>query len=226
MNDVVDDEFLFHHMKTAENNILQTIPPENKLHHHFSKRFLRKMKRLLKYERQSVPLRRFIKYSKRTAAIIFICFSITLASVMSVEAYRIRLFTFITTVWEELTSVIIHSEENTASDKLIPNEPTIIPNGFYEEQRFSDDFENTVIYINSSGNEIYYSQKLLSQSEEIFDTQNATVNELLIEEQYIIIIKKNDTVILYWTDEFYIYIINGIANENELIYMAESVISK
>ncbi len=45
--------FLYDHMKSAENIILENLPKEYELSHKFSKRFERRMNKLIRQERRS-----------------------------------------------------------------------------------------------------------------------------------------------------------------------------
>ena len=58
---LVNDEFLYAHMKSAENIILEKLPKEDDLSHKYSKKFKRKMNRLLKEEKRSPSFNRFEK---------------------------------------------------------------------------------------------------------------------------------------------------------------------
>ncbi|MGL5439674.1 MAG: hypothetical protein ACRDA4_04720 [Filifactoraceae bacterium] len=71
-NLVVDDAFLFKHIKNYENRQLSSLPNEYELNHRFSKRFERKMRALIKYEKQTPTMRKFVNYSKRVAAVFMV----------------------------------------------------------------------------------------------------------------------------------------------------------
>ncbi|MEF9921454.1 MAG: hypothetical protein RR769_00950 [Anaerovoracaceae bacterium] len=124
MSRIIDDDFLYANMPQTEKAMLSNIPPEDELHHKFSRRFNRKMAALLKYERRTPTMRVFVRQMKTAAAVFVIVLSMAFGTVMSVEAYRIRFFEFVTTVWEELTSIVIGSEDNADHDTLTPISPT------------------------------------------------------------------------------------------------------
>lgn len=226
MNRTIDDNFLFAHMGNAENFMLDSIPPEIELDHTFSRRFLRKMKSLLKYERRSPTMRSFVHYSKTAAAILLIFLSIVFTTTMSVEAYRVRFFEFVTTVWEELTSFIIHSDDNADYDRLTPIESTYIPQGYKVLEHENSQYKNIIIYADADGNEIYYAQELATQSEFIFDSENTDTDMVEIGDYTVYQLQNKGTAQLYWYDEFYVYSLIGGLEKSELIKMAESIMTK
>lgn len=226
MNRIIDDDFLYSHMKDAENLMMTAIPDEIELNHLFSKRFLRKMKNLLKYERRTPIMRSTVHHAKTAAAVFLIFLSIAFTTTMSVEAYRVRFFEFVTTVWEELTSIVIGSEDNADHDTLTPIAPTYVPKGFGIIDQQSDRYENTIRYLHENGVEILYSQQLITQSEFIFDTEDVEPNLIMIGSQEVYILLNKGTTQLYWNDNFNFYHLISRCNESELLKMAESIIRK
>lgn len=223
MDKIIHDEFLYAHVPQAENKMLEKIPLENELSHRFSRGFNRKMKALLKYERRTPSTRKFVQRMKIAATIFLVILSLTFGTIMSVEACRIRFFEFITHVYEELTSIVIHSDENAGHDTLVLVYPTYIPDGYSILEQTSSEYKNSIIYYNGDGAEIYYLQKLSSQSEFIFDSETVEPKEIAIgTHKGYIIINKGITQI-YWCDNFNVYSLIGSLDESEIIKMAESI---
>lgn len=206
---VIDDDFLYAHMSRAENLMLERIPTEAELAHTFSGRFNHKMKNLLKYEKRTPFVRSFVHYAKTAAAVFLIFLSISFTTTMSVEAYRVRFFEFVTTVWEELTSIIISSEDNADSDIQNPHAPTYIPNGYSISDQTKDKYEQTVLYTNTAGDEIYFYQKLTTQDDTIIDTESIMLETIEIDGQQIDVVVNKDTTQLYWRDTFSSYFLMG-----------------
>ncbi|HCL01521.1 MAG TPA: hypothetical protein DHW61_03755 [Lachnoclostridium phytofermentans] len=223
MDKMIHDEFLYANVPQEEKKMLEKIPPENELSHKFSRGFNRKMKALLKYERRTPSMRRFVHRMKIAATIFLVMLSLTFGTIMSVEAYRIRFFEFITQVCEELTSIVIHSDENAGHDTLALVFPTYVPDGYSILKQTSSEYKNSIIYCNESGAEIYYLQKLSSQSEFIFDSETVEPKEIAIgTHKGYIFINKGVTQI-YWYDNFNVYSLIGSLDESEIIKMAESI---
>lgn len=226
MSHIIDDDFLYAKMPQTEKAMLSYIPPEDELHHKFSRRFNRKMAALLKYERRTPTMRMIVRQMKIAAAVFVIVLSMAFGTVMSVEAYRIRFFEIVTTVWEELTSIVIGSEENAGHDTLTPIAPTYVPKGFEIIDQQSDKYENTIRYLHENGVEILYSQHLTTQSEFILDTEDVEPNMIIIGSQEVYILFNKGTTQLYWNDNFNFYHLISRCNESELLKMAESIIKK
>lgn len=224
MNGIIDDNFLYFHMKAAENHMLSAIPGEAELDHPFSKRFLRKMRHLLKYERRTPAMRTFIRCVKTAAAIFLIFISITFTTVMSVEAYRVQFFEFVPRVWEEFTSFFIRSEDITEHNTIQPMIPSYIPDGYKIYEQTDNQYENTIIYCDNTGTEIFYSQTLTTQSEFIYDSEGADINSIQIDNQMVHILLNKNTVQLYWHNRVNAFALIGNIDETELIKMAESII--
>ena len=153
------------------------------------------MERLLKYERYRLTKHNFFHYAKAVAVVIFLMTTVFLVTVLSVEAYRIRFFEFITTVWQEFTSVTIYSNDNVELDILTPVE-------------------------SSYGREIYYAQQLATQSEYIFDSENVNTEIMEIGEQLLYCLENKGIIQLYWYDKSHIYSMIGQIEQVELIKMA------
>ena len=225
MDKMIDDRLLYAYLPQAEKVMLEKIPLESELSHQFSRHFNRKIKALLKYEQRTPVMRRFVYQMKTVAAVLLIVLSLAFGTVMSVEAYRVRFFEFVTEIWEELTSIVIHSDENADHDTLTPISPSYIPTGYSVLEITSDKYENTIIYLNTNGLELYYSQRMATQSEFIIDSEGADTEEITIGLQVVYLISNKGTVQMYWYDSDSIFSLIGNLDKTELIKMAESIIN-
>lgn len=226
MDKIISDEFLYMHIPKAEDILLSKIPEENELSYKFSNRFSRKMKALLKYERRTPTMRRMVHHMKVAVAMFLITLTLTFGTVMSVEAYRIRFFEFVTQVWEELTSIVAHSDDNADHDTLVLASPYYTPKGYSILEQTSNDYKHSIIYSDESGAEIYYLQKLSSQSEFIFDSEDVEPKEINIGESVGYLIINKGITQLYWYDNFNTYTLISSLDEEEVIKMAESIQNK
>lgn len=224
MDKIIDDGLLYAYMPQVEKVMLEKIPLESELSHQFSWRFKRKMKALFKYERRTPVMRQFIRQIKTAVAVLLIALSMAFGTIMSVEAYRVRFFEFVTDIWEELTSIVIHSDENANHDILTPISPSYIPEGYNVLEQTSDKYENTIIYSNANGLELYYSQRMATQSEFILDSEGTETEKITIGSQEAYLIANKGTVQLYWHDDESVFSLIGNLYKTELIKMAESII--
>ena len=221
---IIDDAFLYRHLKSEEDKILDALPKEEDLNHQFSKGFERKMKALIKQEKRTPFMKNLVIFSRRAAAIFS---SIAFAITMSVEAYRIHFFKTITEIKEEFTSIIFFSKGNVDSDKLTPILPEYVPMGFELTDQKITQYTNTAFYHDNNGDEIYYLQKVLTQSEIIIDTEKADEWRTLDYSGYTLnILLNKNTYKIYWNDDYYFYSLTGNTDEQALLSMAKSIIEK
>ena len=222
----LDDAYLYLNMPICEKIKLSELPTENQLSHVFSNRFNRKMKALIKYERRTPFMNAFIHRFKIAVVTLFIFISLALGTIVSVEAYRIKFFEFITEVWTEFTSIHINVDDIASIGTLAPVEPRYIPDGYSILETLDNEYGQTIIYADVNGIEINYNQQVITQSVYLFDTENAVTETKIIGEQTVNIISNKNTFQIYWFDETHFYIIVGVIDKNELLKMAESIIIK
>ena len=145
----IDDAYLYEHMPKVERELMDRIPPEEELDHKFSRRFERKMKKLMKEERRTPKERKVYRGMKLAFAAIAVVALIAFSSVMSVKAYRFRIIEFFVEVFTELTSYSVQ-EERPDGEEIIPIEPSYVPDGYEEMRRFTNNSENFIWYINTN----------------------------------------------------------------------------
>lgn len=223
---IVDDDFLYKHMRKAEIKMLDSLPKEEDLSYKFSKDFERKMDKLIREEKRTPFMRYFVIYGKRSAAIFLIIASISFAATMSVEAYRARFFEVITKVWEEFTSIRFESEEEVIDKKLVAINPEYIPEGFSILEETLSDYVNKIIYVNMIDEEIIYEQRLISNGEIIFDTEGVEVKTMNIENQTINFFTNKGVSQIYWNDDLYRYRFSSTIDMEEIIKMTKSILKK
>lgn len=204
---VMDDDFLYKYVKSAENIMIDSLPKEEALSHNFSKRFQKKMNKLIRQERRSPFIKTFVNYSRKVAIIFLIFISIAFATTMSVEAYRVRFFEVVIEVWEEFTSIIFKEKQNIEDGKLIPVNPTYIPDNFKIIEHEINSYEQFIYWQNDNGIEIMFEQAKITANSIITDTEGIDIEELLIGEQKIIYFTNKNVNQIYWNDSNYIYAI-------------------
>lgn len=221
---IVDDDFLYKHMRKAEIKMLDSLPKEEELSHKFSKDFEKKMDKLIKEQKRTPFMRSFVIYGKRVAAIFLIIVSVSFATTMSVEAYRVRFFEVITEVWEEFTSIVFKSEEGINDGNLLPTNPQYIPEGFSIFYEDVDDYMNMIIYKNEANIEIFYEQSFISNKEILLDTEGIEVETMKIENQNINYFTNKGVNQVYWNDNTYTYTLISSIDIEEIFKMTKSVL--
>ncbi len=222
MKEIIDDAFLYTYIPESEKPIIDAIPDESQLDYVLSDRFERKMKKLIKYERRSKFSRVMLQMGKVAAIVLLIAALLNTVLVCSVQAYREQFFKIIKTVTEECTSFFIKTDSETITE-LIPIDPQYIPEGFEIVEEFCDSMRHTILYSNSDGQDIYYSQTVITNSDFYFDTENAQVETLHIAGKDVYSVIKGNTTQLYWQNQGYTFLVVGSADYQELILVAESL---
>lgn len=225
----VDDEFLYTHMPQAEALMLSHIPPEGELEHHFSRRFNRKMRALIKYEHRTPRMRKTVYRVKVAVAVFAVVFSLAFGAMMSVDAARTKIFEVMTKIFEELTSVRVSGNGGLGGHELEPIIPAYVPKGYNQTEQTNSETDCTIVYSDNGKRNIIYTQELLTASERIFDTEDADVRTVQIDSQevHLIIKESRDTCQLYWYDDQYLFWISGNHIESDnLLKMAESIIKR
>jgi hypothetical protein len=169
-------------------------------------------------------------FSKRAAIFLIFIISGFALTTLSVEAFRLRLFNFVTEIKDQYTKIDI--KENSG-----PQEENIelhLDNTFYpaympmdytltESQEFGT--MRIMIFSNNEGKVIEIAQSPIGTSFQV-DTENAVTSEVEINNVKGILIVKGNVRTLIWTiDQTALYIIGQI-KEVEIIRIAENVTFK
>lgn len=226
----INDEFLYAHMPQAERLMLDQIPSEQELNHHFSRRFRRKMRALLRYERRTPYMRKAVQSIKTAAAVFAVVVSLTFCALMSVEASRTRIIEIVVKLLSDAASVRVSVDDGAPSNRVLcPVTPTYVPEGYRVVDEETEDTFHMIIYKNGAGVEFAYNQDLLMASEYLFDTEDADTKEIMIGSQKVQVVVKpsRNRSSVYWHDDNYFYSIIAIdIKYSELLKMAESVINQ
>lgn len=154
----VTDEWLYKYMPVVDTAIIRELESQVDAEHEFSRRFERKMKRLIK--REAHPWIGTVKNIVKRVAVFFIgVISATLIFTVSVEAYREMFFDAIKTFFEDSVLYSYFSDEKEISFKN--SEPTYVPKGYNELERIESDISLIIIYENDLGEQIVWEQKLV-----------------------------------------------------------------
>lgn len=221
-NYLIDDKFLYKHMESAENIILDNLPNEEEFSHKFSRKFEKKMKILLKEERRSLAFNKFVNYGRKVAIVFVIVISVLLATTMSIEALRERFLNKTVSIFRDRTSISYDADDEVVED-LVAKTPRYIPQGFTLEEQNLTSSQNMNIYKNEEGTEIYYHQSIAAGSSVILDTEGVEVDYIDIGNQKVMSYTNKGFNNLHWDDDLYIYFFNSSLDMEELIKMAESL---
>lgn len=112
----ITEEMLYEFAPRAEELWLSSLPSEDELsEHEFSKKFEKKMKKLIQAQRRNPWLNRFISASKRVAVVALVILTVSFSCLMCVEAYRERFIEVITEIFEDLTRFSFSTPDTNVS---------------------------------------------------------------------------------------------------------------
>lgn len=190
--------------------------------HVFSEKHEKDMNQLFEKERKIHSSNKTKIYLRRAAAIFIAVISISIATISSVNALRIRFLNFISEITQQDTTIHF-ADENTELPLYKFENMTFeyIPKGFYliESSKagnsLSLEFKNNNEYFD------FYLKSLKSALS--IDTENSLVKELEINGKKALYSEKNNSRILVWYDDSNAYVLTGNISENELIKIAENI---
>lgn len=209
--------------ETAVSRIIEKVPqmPDHK----FSRRFERKMKKLIRY-----GYRELVRYHKVTVKRLFICITAALiaAVVMALSVGAVRDFfkNFFMEVFGTHTTVQTFSDNINAPASIEDVYMIDVPNGFdiiYRDEIF--EWSPFIAYIYRKDNEyIFFNQFLKSEYDVNVNTENRPLDYVEIDgnDGYIVDLGNNEYYIS-WDNGDYIFDISGNISKDELIEVANSV---
>ena len=163
-----------------------------------------------------------IKHLVRIAAVIVMC-AITVGSLaVNAEAIRIKLFELIRKNQGIYSSFETQEYDHTLIKQNEINAPEYIPKGYEIEHIYSEAEIKVVEYKNENGENIIFTQNSLDNNIHL-DTEDAAVEDILINGINATFIQKGGKTSILWTDDNYVYIIETSISKKELIKMAKSV---
>lgn len=154
----VTDEWLYKYMPIVDEAIIRELENNTDYEYQFTNKFERRMKKLIR--REAHPwMGAFYRLSKK-AAILFVCVISSLFVVtMSVQAYRVKFFETVKSIWEDSIIYSYFSDQDQGSIQC--NEPGYIPEGYQETERVILEHWFSVTYTNKDGNMITWDQMLV-----------------------------------------------------------------
>lgn len=148
---------------------------------------------------------------------------ILLSSTMTVPAVRKPVVDFIIKTYHEFSSYFISGNvpNNTPETIEKVSYPTYIPEGFYETNKIADSVSNLTIWENKNGENLTLTQNLLTVSSNI-NTENTTVDEIIIGEFEVTTFENNGRRLYLWNNEVYSFVLDTSSHLN--ISEAEKII--
>lgn len=219
----VTDEWLYKYMPVVDAAIIQELEGRVDTEYEFSRKFERKMKRLIK--REAHPWIGVMQNIIKRVAVFFIgVIGITLIFTMSVEAYRVKFFETIKTIFEDSFMLSYFTESDT--NKLASREPTYIPDGYQEIDRTENENYLSIIYENDKGEMLLWDQMLVTDGGSMtFDLEyDEEESKVISGSRATVFLYENGYKSIYYEYEDYSYMVVAESLSKEELYrMIESI---
>ena len=202
-----------------------------------SKRFIRRMRRLVKRARRSEALaewRGVINAAKRVVAIVLVICTVTLGCILSIEAVREVIYKYMLEWGEKWVNVEVVGVQSGVESRRIDiyKEPRELPEEFeryeiekadylyvVEYERITETYSYLIVYTQMPSD--------IGRTMAISSNESTTVRDVRIGKYDALCFtterKTGTTYTLVWNDGIYEYILEGNVPLDELIKYAESI---
>jgi len=186
-----------------------SVPPEEELHHVFSERFQRRMRRLIRAEANGYLY--LINTAAKRAAIVAAIILMLLGTAMAIKPIRQRVIQFFVDVYEEYFEIHFGEEESwdlpERTEPMVRYILTELPEG-YEEVRF--DHREHIIWtqwLDQNGHIITLNQESGTQ-EIVANNIGIAQNTMEIGNLAVVHQKEYNTNTFYWEQDGYMFQLN------------------
>jgi hypothetical protein len=202
---------------------LSVLPPDDKIEHTFSTRFLRKMKALIRQSKNRSLTAQSTFKPRKLVAILVAALILLFASAMSVSAVRETVFKFITEVYEKYTQVFFNESQSTQpiDEVFTAYAPTKIPTGF---ELVHENLNGLVMLEYEKENEyLTYEQKRLDKVSMHINTEGVELEDFEFNGLPAKYYSNQGMQTLIWYDNNYMYMISSTLNKDAVFDIAKSV---
>ncbi|MGI6553186.1 MAG: DUF4367 domain-containing protein [Bacillota bacterium] len=216
------DEMLREAVVRADIRELEAMPADHEIEHEFSKRFERRMGKLIRRGKTGSPVGA-IAFLRRHMVAFVAAIIILFASAMSVSAVRAAVFEFITEAYEKFTHIFFN-ESRSSSDsagEFIVRRPSFIPEGF---ELVSEKTAGPVLLVYEKGSDyISYRQQRVEDVSMDINTEGAELEELEFKGLPAKYYSNQGVQNLLWYDGEYLYMVSSTLDRDTVFRVAESV---
>ena len=201
---------------------LEALPADHEIEHEFSKRFERRMGKLIRRGKTGSPAGGAV-FLRRRAVALAAAIVILLASAMSVSAVRAAVFEFITEAYEKFTHIFFEESppSQESADELSIRRPSFIPEGF---ELVSEKMAGPVLLVYKKGSDyISYSQQRLEDVSMDINTEGAALEELEFKGLPAKYYSNRGVQNLLWYDDEYLYMVSSTLDRDTVFRIAGSV---
>ncbi|MGI6332888.1 MAG: DUF4367 domain-containing protein [Zhaonellaceae bacterium] len=216
------DEMLREAVVRADIRELEAMPADHEIEHEFSKRFERRMGKLIRRGKTGSPVGA-IAFLRRHMVAFVAAIIILFASAMSVSAVRAAVFEFITEVYEKFTHIFFNESppSQESADELSIRRPSFIPEGF---ELVNEKTTGPVLLVYEKGSDyISYSHQRVEDVSMDINTEGAELEELEFKGLPAKYYSNQGVQNLLWYDDEYLYMVSSTLDRDAVFRIAESV---
>ena len=221
------EALLYEHAPRARELWLSTLPDRDDVPEHtFSRRFERRMAKLLRRQRRSPQVNRTLLVLRRTVAAVLVLLSVSFAGLMTVEAFRERVIQVVVQVFEELSEFRFNS--NTDETTTVPDISfAYLPDGM--NMITCETFNNLhswYLYEDTNGYYFDLRQSVITKntrSTKILDTEDAVTENWSLRGNDVFCATKNGESTLLWSEGNVLYTLSGNISLDELKCIASQI---
>lgn len=225
----ITDELLFEHAAEARDIWLSTLPADEDIPEiQTSKKFEKKMQKLIKEQRRTPKTKRILRHMRQTVAAVLAVAILSFGGLMTVDAYREKVIEIVVQVFHELTDFRFTSEKYEADKIVLPEvDFEFVPEGMHEvENRITGNNRRYILYENDNSEFFELTQRpvgadgnygsILDTEDAVYETVYINGNEGYIKEKH----KNNDII---WVSDNIVYHLYGNIDMWELKEVAEKI---
>lgn len=219
----VTDEWLYKYMPIVDAAIIQELESRIETEYEFSRKFEHRMKRLIRREEHHW-IGMVQNVMKRVAVFLVGLIGAALICTMSVEAYRVKFFETIKTIFEDAFKLSYHTEMD--SNKLVSREPIYIPDGYQEVERTGNENYLSIIYENDEGELLLWDQMLVTDGGSLtFDLEYEQEDSKVINGSIatVFLYEEGYKSLYYECEEYSYMVVTESLDKEELYRMIESI---
>jgi len=191
----------------------------------FSDEHKKRMQKIFDIEQRKLRFNKLYYYSKRIAVVLLILIVVFGISLVSVEAWRVKVLNFIIEISDDSTGLAVVGNENENKSELSEYEFLLeyIPKGLELEYQAIDSEFITIQY---ASDEYYFNFSVSSANKMRIDTENAAIHQLTINGRKAFYSTNDNVNILVWYDDNFIYDVTGTISKEDIIKIAENLNTK
>lgn len=184
-----------------------------------SVKFENRVEALFKRERRKAQTMRVLSVASRSVCVLIICMVIGFASIMSVDAWRVKFMNFVFDRSAPGTEITFGDKKN---NYVTVGNVTLhyVPDGFETDYIFEGSY-STVFTLKNEDKYISVSVDDID-GESLIDTENAVVERIWVNGKEGVISITEDVTILLWHDDEFAYTVYGDIDASEIIKIAEN----